>query len=160
MLFENIDSNIYFLKEIGFFLQQEHLQTHIDSVNHSGNSASMCMTNDGCIRALRAKRSAILLSVLETWTISELVKLLLKSLISPGNFQMLAIHLVLKPSSPVENNLLQTWRNTVLSFSYIPLSKSMPLSLHEEVINFSLHSLSLTNPQTLEGYRANLILKK
>ena len=35
----------------------------MDSVNQSGNSASMCTTNNGCIRALRAKRSAIVLFV-------------------------------------------------------------------------------------------------
>ena len=77
----------------------------------------------------------------------------------PGNFQMLVIPLVLKPSSPVENNPLQTWPDIVLNFSYIPLPKSMPLSPHEEVINLPLHSLPLTNPQTLEGYWANLVLK-
>ena len=49
-----------------FFLTAKRLQTHIDSVNQSGNSESMCTPKDGCCRALRAKLSALVFSVLGT----------------------------------------------------------------------------------------------
>ena len=49
-----------------YFFDSKHSQTHIDSVNQLGNSASMCTTKDGCFLALRAKRSAILFFVLGT----------------------------------------------------------------------------------------------
>ena len=51
---------------IFFLFYSKHSQTHVDSVNQCGNSASVCTTKDGCFLALRAKRSALMFSVLGT----------------------------------------------------------------------------------------------
>ena len=45
-----------------FFFESKHSQTHVDSVNQGGNSASMCTKKDGCFQALRAMRSPLCFS--------------------------------------------------------------------------------------------------
>ena len=72
---------------------------------------------------------------------------------------MLAILLVPKPSSPIENNLLQTLPETVLNSSYIPLPKSMLLLPNEGVKDMPLYSLPLIDHQTSVKYYTSLAMK-
>ena len=72
------DKKVYIY--IYFFCHQ--IQTHIDSVNQTGNFASMWTTKDVCFLALRARLSALEFSVRGTWMISELQKLSFKNFIS------------------------------------------------------------------------------
>lgn len=48
------------------FFYSKHPQTHVDSVTKNGNSGSICMTKDGCFRALCAKLSTLRFAVLGT----------------------------------------------------------------------------------------------
>ena len=103
--------------------------------SQTGNSAFMWTTNDGYILALRARLSALELCVrVYEWSLT-CRNFLLWSWYLLNSLQILTILLVPKPSSPIENNLLQMWLETDVNSSYIRfLIWVLPL-LNEEVTN-------------------------
>ena len=103
---------------IFFFVSNKHI--HIDSVNQTGSSASIWQQKTAyflhCVLDSPPLNYASVVYgwALNCWNFSSI------TLYLPNNLQRLATLQVQKPSSPIENNLLQMWCLTVLDSSYIP----------------------------------------
>lgn len=78
----------------------------------------------------------------------------------PNNLQRQTIFLVLKPSSPMENNPFQMWRDIDVDSSCIPWSKWALLFPNVTVIDFLSYSLTTSDHQSLLKYYTSLVQKK
>lgn len=103
-----------------FFCYQQK-KTKIDSANQTGNYVSIWTTKDYCFVAQRDRLSTLKFFVLGIWMISEFLKLSLGSWYFLSKLQKLTILLVPKPSSSVEDNLLQMKPETDVNSSFSPL---------------------------------------
>ena len=150
-----------FRKHFKYFLfSHQHIQTHTDFVNQTDNIPSMWTTKNGCSLTLHARLSTFEFSVRGTWMISKFRKFAFKILMSSRYISMLAILLVLKPSSPIENNILQTWPETDANSSYTPLLLLMPPPLQEEVKESPKHFLPPSIHQNPLRCYTNLVMSK
>lgn len=124
---------VYFNKLYRFFFGHQHIHIQTNSAKKAGNFHPCewwktivfwhCVLDSPPLNFP---------SEVHEWSMS-LENFLSNSWYLPNNLQTLAIRLVSKPSSPIENNLLQTWLETDVNSSYTPLSILMLPPPSEEV---------------------------